>query len=135
MLLWRNKSHRVRSYVYVHVHTSVYVSHHVNPSVANNRKTCELEPQSKIERGSFLAVFDLRTRRNQNQKILSLDWFWYVANQSVERIFWFWFLLVRKSNTALSSHCVLIVQGPKPVPRLGDQRLWRHSKLKLFFLE
>ncbi len=26
------------------------------------------------------AVFDFRTRRNQNQKILSLDWFWHVAN-------------------------------------------------------
>ncbi len=38
--------------------------------------------------------------RNQNQKILSLDWFWYVTNQWATRIFWLRFLLVRRSNTA-----------------------------------
>ncbi len=44
-------------------------------------------------------MFDLPTRRNQNQKILSHDWFWHVANQWVTRIFWFWSLVVRKSTT------------------------------------
>ncbi len=29
----------------------------------------------------MLAVLDLRTRRNWNQKIMSLDWFWHTANQ------------------------------------------------------
>ncbi len=46
-------------------------------------------------------------------KLLSLDWFWHVANQWAMTIFWFWFLLVRKSNTAKdsphSNMCVLHV--------------------------
>ncbi len=47
-----------------------------------------------------MAVFDLRIRRYQSQKILSLDWFWHVTNQWATRIFWSLFLLVRKSDTA-----------------------------------
>ncbi len=49
-------------------------------------------------------VFDLRTRRNQNQRILFPDWFWHVANQKVDKIFLFWSLLVR-SRTRPTWHC------------------------------
>ncbi len=47
-----------------------------------------------------MTVFDLRTRRNQNQKVLFTGWLATCQNQSRDRIFWFWFLLVHKSNTA-----------------------------------
>ena len=66
--------------------------------VGVTRAVREDPPRPTLEqfhrRNSKLAVFYLRIRRNRNHKILSLDWFWNVANQWATRIsgcgsFWF----------------------------------------------
>ncbi len=55
-----------------------------------------------------LAVLDLRTRRNRNQKIFIAHWLVPCQNQSRDRIFWFWYLLVCKSHT------VFVFASPPP---------------------